>query len=432
MAMKTVPLGTATIGPQNWKNSTIKDIKLSQTVVGRSDKNCDIGRVQDPLPHLRETLIELSNVEAHRYFREARAVVGRLRESLLETNEEIKSLTRGRESLEKALEHKRKDLQLNRESSEIRTTRPSREKDTDGADDLLSAERQHLLNLKRVLEAQLRLVQQQLQVLDNARKRLATCLQERSRVLDLICHAMKSQSANANRNTRNTLFKSTSGSLSARADRNGSGMSASGSKTARDMTVDPLGSYSPEADQALHEARDARQRSQMLRIDLNEAIEKTERLQKAAHKSVNDGLIQKIAETETLRQHLSVSAGENRHAIHRAQRWFDTTEKARNISLGPVSSSDLVNRERLNRPIIRVFQRHPGNQLPEAQQVIQGGNGLLESLTATSQNIGLLKLAHLRLKDNLRDKRIAQDIDSSVVRLRRNKSGHRWSMGATV
>ena len=34
----------------------------------------------------------------------------------------------------------------------------------DGADDLLGGERMHLLNLKRMLEAQLQLVQQQLQV----------------------------------------------------------------------------------------------------------------------------------------------------------------------------------------------------------------------------------------------------------------------------
>ena len=51
-----------------------------------------------------------------------------LRESLLETNEEIKQLTAAREGLEKALEHIRKDLNLNHESSEIRKSRPSREK----------------------------------------------------------------------------------------------------------------------------------------------------------------------------------------------------------------------------------------------------------------------------------------------------------------
>ena len=118
----------SSIGPSSWKNNTVRGIKMSQNIIQRSDKSCDIGRSTDPLPHLRDTLAELSNDEAHRYFREVRSVVARLRESLLETNEEIKSLTRGKEALEKSLEHRRKDLSLNRESSDIRLSRPARER----------------------------------------------------------------------------------------------------------------------------------------------------------------------------------------------------------------------------------------------------------------------------------------------------------------
>ena len=117
-----------TIGPESWRNNTLKGIKLSQTIVQKSDKNCDIGRSMDPLPHLRDTVAQLSNEEIHRYTREVRGVVAKLRESLLETNEEIKSLTRGKEALEKALEHTRKDLHLNKESQENRLSRPTRER----------------------------------------------------------------------------------------------------------------------------------------------------------------------------------------------------------------------------------------------------------------------------------------------------------------
>lgn len=52
----------------------------------------------------------------------------KLRRCHVDTNEEIKALTRGKESLEKALEHKRKDIALNQESKDVRSLRPDREK----------------------------------------------------------------------------------------------------------------------------------------------------------------------------------------------------------------------------------------------------------------------------------------------------------------
>ena len=118
----------ATIGPDSWKNSAIKNIRLAQTVVQRSDKFNDLGRQLDPLPSLRDNCIQQSNAQIHAYVRTTRSVVVKLRDSLLETEEEIKSLLRGKEKLEKALEHIRKDILLNQESSMRRRARPYREK----------------------------------------------------------------------------------------------------------------------------------------------------------------------------------------------------------------------------------------------------------------------------------------------------------------
>ena len=129
MATKCVTLGTATIGPQSWRNNKIKGIQLSQNIVERSEKHCLRGRSQDPVPHLRQIVAELSNDEAHRHFRHTREVLYELRESLLDTNE-IKSMSRTKEALERALENARKDIQLNADSKLTRTFRPTREKVT--------------------------------------------------------------------------------------------------------------------------------------------------------------------------------------------------------------------------------------------------------------------------------------------------------------
>ena len=120
----------ATIGSDGWKSASIRNIRLSQTVVNRSDKACELGQQLDPLPSIRDTTIQQSNARIHAYCRATRAVLVKLRESLLDTNEEIKSLLRGKEDLEKTLEHIRKDIILNTRSTTQRQTRPLREKVT--------------------------------------------------------------------------------------------------------------------------------------------------------------------------------------------------------------------------------------------------------------------------------------------------------------
>ena len=59
--------------------------------------------------------------------------------------------------------------------------------------------------------------------------------------------------------------------------------------------------YLPEADQALADAQDARARGAYLRKELKDAIDRTDKLTRAAHKSVNDGITQKYSETITLK-----------------------------------------------------------------------------------------------------------------------------------
>ena len=119
--------GRTVIGPASWRNGTLKQIKLSKEIVRRSDRACDMGRKLDPLPNFRQIILELSNNDAHRYFRDVRIVCGKLRESMTFTNNEIKSLTNAKDALERIVEHTRKDIRMNSGNTSSRLNRPTRE-----------------------------------------------------------------------------------------------------------------------------------------------------------------------------------------------------------------------------------------------------------------------------------------------------------------
>lgn len=114
--------------PEKWRESSIHGIKLSQMIIERSDHAVDDMRMADPLPLLRDACIKHSNDRIRAYMRSTRSVVVQLRRSLAAVNDEMKSTNRCKEGLEKALEHKRKDLELNQESQDMRACRPVREK----------------------------------------------------------------------------------------------------------------------------------------------------------------------------------------------------------------------------------------------------------------------------------------------------------------
>jgi hypothetical protein len=69
----------------------------------------------------------------------------------------------------------------------------------------------------------------------------------------------------------------------------------------------------------------------------------------------------------SVKQHLTVSLGENMLAQNRATRWYDLSMSAQRSNAGPLNSSDFKIPERLDRPIIRTYQKHPGNQMADAQ-----------------------------------------------------------------
>lgn len=110
--------------PEKWRESSIHGMKLAQVIIGKSDKALNETKIKEPLPMLRDYCIQQSNERIRAYMRATRAVVVKLRRSYAAVNDEMKSVNRCKENLEKALEHKQKDLVVNMESQEIRSHKP--------------------------------------------------------------------------------------------------------------------------------------------------------------------------------------------------------------------------------------------------------------------------------------------------------------------
>ncbi len=78
------------------------------------------------------------------------------------------------------------------------------------------------------------------------------------------------------------------------------------------------------------------------------------------------------------KQNLGLSLSENKLAQNRVVRWSELSQISLKYSLGPEKSSNTQLYEKIDRPIIKNYQRHAGNQLSEAQEIIKVNLLLLE------------------------------------------------------
>src|SRR5579872_3673542 len=72
-----------------------------------------------------------------------------------------------------------------------------------------------------------------------------------------------------------------------------------------------------------------------------------------------------------------MASSETQYALNRAQRLYDRTEHAWWHTRGPEVTRDLTTREKLDRPTIKIMQRHPGTNMPEAQELVRVGITIL-------------------------------------------------------
>eukprot|EP00063_Salmo_salar_P050622 XP_014025457.1 PREDICTED: coiled-coil domain-containing protein 105 [Salmo salar] len=447
MPVKSVPLASVNMGPQSWRDDTMHSIRraehlVRQTHAGRPGsisraRSCSAtaltprrtdtievvggGDTHDalcknkvrpqntgtmfpyattttcvvpfPPPCFREQCAEASVGVAREYMRSVREMEGEIRRQAGRVAHECIKLERERGLLERMLRSLRCETLINKKSVEGRTIRPATtETGRDGADHLLECEKRELTELKQELESTLRSTLAQLQTLGQCSRQLLDCASERARVLELLPHT-------------------------------GSGSHSAGGRGTPSQGLiklpEPIGPFTPECKQVLESSTLAVNQSQLLRENIRQMIGNAIARQKAAHRTVNDALVKKIAETVTLKQNLTTMSAATRQAIFRKQRQLNCIRHSHDRALGPEYSGDILSREKLNRPIVKVYHRHPGTQLPEAAHLIQGSSVLRHCLQSSEEELSRLQGTCLQLVANLHGKRAAEQVDSAVVRLRR-------------
>lgn len=413
-------------GENKWRERVSADITTSNNVIYKSDRHILYSKIDDPLTNLREVLCKLSNTEGFKYMRQCRLIVAKLRKCWVDVNEEMKPLTKTKEYLESAIDHVRKDVIITQETIDNRVHRSSLEPSQDTVDNNLSAEKQSLLTFKRSLETILKPVQDQLQKLDAIRETVNKLCKERSVVTDLICQCL-TQSIRAYDRTTNKSKLNTHRSQPNLAASQQNFLFNSLNDTITNYDMGPLTAFTEEPIKAMAEAnliiaesKDLRNQSRLLIKDSLENI-------KQINKSVNEVFIKKIEETLALGKNLCISSAENQLAANRAVRWQDLNNISLKYTLGPEKNSNMNTYERLDRPIIKNFQKHPGNQVPEAQEIIKGTDALKESVKISENHIKTLKIIGQKLDANMKEKEAQAQLDCSLLRRRRELNDHRWN-----
>uniref|UniRef100_A0ACB8EGI7 Uncharacterized protein n=1 Tax=Sphaerodactylus townsendi TaxID=933632 RepID=A0ACB8EGI7_9SAUR len=302
------------------------------------------------MPCFRDYFNTKNNEFMANYCRETRQVVSRLRQALVEINEQFKALVNERERLDAMLARIRQSLLTNKQTHVIRENRPTLEKIPDKVDSLMKWEKKELQRQKTKLEGVMAMSEDHLKALGACRQALQTASEERSHVLDLMPHPLRMVLLDAGRDSWLGLSRPSSPWV----ERN------------QTPKPDPIGPFTPECDAAIDEARRLTFVSKNVMLKVKEAIKEAQDIRNMAHNTIENSLQGKRDETLCHKGRLDLALGGTRSTLHRCQRFMHEMSIARGMTLGPDSSKYLETREKLTRPTVQVYQRHVGTQLPEA------------------------------------------------------------------
>ncbi|XP_056394950.1 coiled-coil domain-containing protein 105 isoform X2 [Hyla sarda] len=394
-------MAVSSVGSATWRDASYKTIRLAQDLklrpfsclpptINAQEKmraEEEITQMRNirgyrptPPPFNRDLIIDMCNTYARGYMRETRSSMTVLRQALCETDHYIHRLQKQRSVLERAHANTRRDLLTNHETTQLRNTRPPSERYPDKVDHLLQEEKKGLHDLKRHSENQLQEISRELQVLYSHRQKLLEFCKEKGRVLDIISENGRSQQ----------IPQDQVGGIKFLGPENTDCQMAIGSAL---VTCKNFRNTQPPNWQKPGDRRELKE-------------------------SVTQALYKKAEESGHIWEDLTLTSGDVKNMTQRQQRIHDETEAGHQIQMGPVSSLDLTVRERLDRPLVRILQRHPGTQLPESTLISQGTVSLQKSLNKTRERINHLHHTQLTLKADQENKLRGESIDRAAARLR--------------
>uniref|UniRef100_A0A8C3HGI2 Tektin like 1 n=1 Tax=Chrysemys picta bellii TaxID=8478 RepID=A0A8C3HGI2_CHRPI len=352
---------------------------------------------QLPLPCFRDHCASQSNGLAARYASAVRLVVSRLRQALTEVNEQAKRLNLARQRLDAALAKVRTALLTNQQSALVREHRPPAEQAPDQVDALLRWEHKELQRLKVELQGDMDMSEAHLKALGRCQQTLGMLCQERGQVLELLGQPLRMVLLEAERESWLSLSRPPSPFVM------------------RNPTPEPspVGPYTPGMAWPAP--------PQGPSIALQEG---------GVTHPCGDPMCPPHLILCSLpgQERLYMALGGMRSTLNRCQRFHGELGITQGMTMGPESSQYLEAREKLTRPLVRVYQRHVGTQLPEAQILTQGSVLLERSMQKAAANVQQMQATQRHLHTSIRDKQTGFHVDASVQRLRRRRMHPRSSL----
>ncbi|XP_019487307.1 PREDICTED: coiled-coil domain-containing protein 105 [Hipposideros armiger] len=368
----------------------------------RSKMKPPVWHARLPLPLNRDALALQTAELVHAHARGARLTAARLAHAQQQVNGQVRLMQRQREATDYRLSEVRKGLLINQQSVKLRGYRPKSEKVPDKADSMLTWEKEELKNMKRKMETDMEKSEAMLKTLASCRDTLAFCCKERLQAVDLMNQPLAKVLGQAGRRSWVNLSRVSTPQIQ-------------GQKT---PPPDPVGTYTPECVTALYGAKRLLMESKDTLQEMAKNVQDIRERQQQTSDRVCASLAQKMRETSQLKERMNMALGLMRGTIHRCAKFNQEMYITRDLIKGPLSKNHLETREKLDRPLVRVYQRHVGTQLPEAQRLAQSTDKTQRRISLLEKNLESLLATRKNLTYSLNCKKIGHDVNYDAVRLR--------------